>query len=164
MKTLFVLRHAKSSWDYPKLRDFERPLSPRGDREVPTMGRRFLERKSRVDCIITSPAVRARSTAKLMAKAIDFPIDDVISNPDLYFCGTSMYLKAASLVDDNYESAMLVGHNPTITDFANEISNLNIANIPTCGLVELALPIDHWSEIKRGDATLVEFDFPKNEE
>lgn len=163
MKTLFLLRHAKSSWDYPKLRDFERPLSERGIREAPLMGQRFLDRKRTVDCIISSPAVRTRSTAKMMAEAIGFPIDDLVSNPDLYFCGTSMYLKAASLVDDNYDSAMLVGHNPTITDFANEMANMDIANIPTCGLVELALPIDHWSEIKRGNSELVEFDFPKNE-
>ena len=164
MKTLFLLRHAKSSWDYPELRDFERPLAARGERQAPEMGRRFLQRDSSVKCIISSPAVRARSTAKLMAEAIGFPVDDVVSNPDLYFCGTSMYLKAASLVDEDCDCAMLVGHNPTITDFANEMSNANIANIPTCGLVELSLPIDHWSEIKRGNSTLVEFDFPKNDD
>ena len=164
MKTLFLLRHAKSSWDYPKLRDFERPLAARGEREAPIMGGRFRRRESSVDCIISSPAVRARSTAILMAEAIGFPVEDVISNPDLYFCGTSMYLKAASLVDDDYDSVMLVGHNPTITDFANEMADADIANIPTCGLVELSLPIDHWSEISRGDSTLVEFDFPKNED
>lgn len=164
MKTLFLLRHAKSSWDFPKLRDFERPLARRGEREAPIMGGRFLERESSVDCIVSSPAVRARSTAILMAEAIGFPVEDVISNPDLYFCGTAMYLKAASLVDDDYDSVMLVGHNPTITDFANEMADADIANIPTCGLVELSLPIDRWSEISRGDSTLVEFDFPKNED
>ncbi len=164
MKTLFLLRHAKSSWDYPKLRDFERPLAPRGDRQPPVMGKRFLERESSVDRIISSPATRAHATALLMAEAIGFPVDEVISNPDLYFCGTSMYLKAASLVDDNCDAVMLVGHNPTITDFANEMANANIANIPTCGLVQLALPIDHWSDIQRGNSKLVEFDFPKNED
>ena len=164
MKTLFLLRHAKSSWDYPRLRDFERPLAGRGNRDAPVMGRRFLERGAKVDCIISSPAVRARSTALLMAEAIGFPVDDVASNPDLYFCGTAMYLKAASLVDENCEFAMLVGHNPTITDFANEMTNAGIANIPTCGLVEMSLPIDHWREIGPGIATLVKFDFPKNGE
>ena len=164
MKTLFLLRHAKSSWDFPDLRDFERPLAARGDREAPLMGRRFLERESSVERIISSPAVRARATAKLMAEAIGFPADEIVSNPDLYFCGPSMYLKAASLVDDDFNSLMLVGHNPTITDFANEMTNADIANIPTCGLVELALPIDHWSEISPGNSTLVEFDFPKNED
>ncbi len=162
MKTLFLLRHAKSSWDFPELRDFERPLAARGDREVPIMGQRFLGRDASVDCIISSPAVRARSTAKLMAEAIGFPVDQVISNPDLYFCGTSMYLKAARMVDDNCDSVMLVGHNPTITDFANEMANANIANIPTCGLVELSLPVDRWDGIRRGNSTLAKFDYPKN--
>ena len=97
-----------------------------------------------------------------MAEAIGFPAADVVSNPDLYFCGTSMYLQAASLTDDSYASVMLVGHNPTITDFANEMANAGIVNVPTCGLVELALPIGRWSEIRRGNAALVKFDFPKN--
>ena len=164
MKSLFLLRHAKSSWDFPDLRDFERPLAVRGDRDAPIMGRRLLERDSSVARIISSPAARARATAELMAAAIGFPVDEIISNPGLYFCGTSMYLKAASLVDDDFDSVMLVGHNPTITDFANEMANAGIANIPTCGLVELALPIDQWSEIRPGAATLEEFDFPKNED
>ena len=72
-----------------------------------------------------------------------------------------MFLKAASLVDENCESAMLVGHNPAITDFVNTMANADIDNIPTCGLVELNLPIEHWSDIRAGDATLVEFDYPK---
>jgi len=161
MKTLFLLRHAKSSWDCPGLRDFQRPLADRGEREAPIIGERLLGRGSTIDCIISSPATRARSTARLMAKAIGFPIGKVVSDPDLYFCGTSMYLKAASLVDDRCESAMLVGHNPTITDFVNEMTNAQIDNIPTCGLVELSLPIDHWSEVARGTHALVEFDYPK---
>ncbi len=164
MKTLFLLRHAKSSWDYPRLRDFERPLATRGRQDVPLMGSRFVTREASVDCIITSPAVRARTTAVLMAEAIGFPVDDIASNPDLYFCGTAMYFKAASLADEACQSAMLVGHNPTITDFANEMTNGDIANIPTCGLVELTLPIDHWSQILRGRATLARFDFPKSGE
>ncbi len=164
MKTLFLLRHAKSSWDYPRLRDFERPLATRGRQDVPLMGSRFAAREAGVDCIIASPAVRARSTAILMAEVIGFPADDIASNPDLYFCGTAMYLKAAGLVDEACQSAMLVGHNPTITDFANEMTNGDIANIPTCGLVELTLPIDHWSQIHRGQATLARFDFPKSGE
>ncbi len=163
MKTLFLLRHAKSSWDYPDLRDFERPLAARGELDVPTMGRRFLDHGCKLDRIVYSPAARACSTAKLMAAAIDFPLERTVGNPDLYFCGTSMYLKAARLIDDACGAAMLVGHNPTITDFANEMANADIDNIPTCGLVELALSIDRWSQARRGNATLVRFDYPKNQ-
>ena len=163
MKTLYLLRHAKSSWSNPELRDFERPLSARGLKDVRQMGERFRNLGRRVDCIICSPAVRAKTTAGLFAEAIGFGIDDIASNPELYFAGTGMFLKAASLVDEENESAMLVGHNPAITEFVNAIGDERIDNIPTCGLVELSLPIESWSDIKLGTAHLVDFDFPKRE-
>ena len=161
MKTLYLLRHAKSSWDDPDLKDFERPLNERGINDIPNMVSRFQSRQSGLESIVCSPAIRAKSTAQLWAKNFEFPLDDIISNPELYFAGTNMFLKAASLLDEDCESAMLVGHNPAITDFVNEMGGSDIENIPTCGLVELELPIDDWSDIKLGDAKVVEFDFPK---
>ena len=112
-------------------------------------------------CIISSPANRAKTSAKIFAENIGYPIDDIISNPELYFAGTGMFLKAASLVDENCEAAMLVGHNPAITEFVNMMANTDIDNVPTCGLVELSLPIESWSDVDAGAATLVEFDYPK---
>ncbi|MDD9890437.1 MAG: histidine phosphatase family protein [Gammaproteobacteria bacterium] len=161
MKTLYLLRHAKSSWDDPELRDFERPLAKRGLNDAPVMAGRFMDRNNSVACIISSPANRAKSTAKIFAENIGYPVDDIISNPELYFAGTAMFLKAASLVDDNCESAMLVGHNPAITEFVNMMANADIDNVPTCGLVELSLPIDNWADVNTGMATVVEFDYPK---
>ena len=78
-----------------------------------------------------------------------------------YFAGSNMFLKAASLVDETNNSAMLVGHNPAITEFANAMTGESIENIPTCGLVEMQLAIDNWSDIELGSGTLVEFDYPK---
>jgi len=161
MKTLYLLRHAKSSWDDPELKDFERPLSERGFHDAPIMGARFKQRGVKPCRIISSPALRAKTTAKLIAEAIDFPVDDITSNPELYFAGTGMFLKAASLVDESCDAAMLVGHNPAITEFANVMANTDIDNIPTCGLVEISLDIDSWSDIEMGIGTLVEFDYPK---
>lgn len=161
MKTLLLFRHAKSSWDDPELKDFERPLSDRGIRDVPVMASRFTGCHPGLDCIISSPAVRAKTTARLFAKQIGFPRDEIISNPELYFAGTNMFLKAASLVDETCGSAMLVGHNPAITDFVNSMAAADIDNIPTCGLVELSLPIENWSDVQLGAATLVNFDYPK---
>jgi phosphohistidine phosphatase len=161
MKTLYLLRHAKSSWDDPDLKDFERPLNERGINDIPNMVSRFQSRQSGLDSIVCSPAIRAKSTAHLWAKNVEFPLDDIISNPELYFAGTNMFLKAASLLDDDCESAMLIGHNPAITEFVNQMGGSDIENIPTCGLVELELQIDDWSDIKLGDAKVVEFDFPK---
>ena len=161
MKTLYLLRHAKSSWDNPELKDFERPLSERGLRDAPTMGKRFVEEENDLECIITSPAMRAKTTAKLFAEAIGFQADEIASNPELYFAGTGMFLKAASLLDDDCSSAMLVGHNPAITDFANMMAKADIDNIPTAGLVKLQLNLETWSDIEAGTAQLEDFDFPK---
>ena len=125
------------------------------------MADRFLQRDSSVDCIICSPANRAKTTAKLFAKNIGYPADEIVSNPELYFAGMGMFLKAASLVDDDYQSAMLVGHNPAITEFSNEMSGEYIDNIPTCGLVQLRVDIDHWGDIDFDSAEIVVFDYPK---
>jgi phosphohistidine phosphatase len=161
MKTLYLLRHAKSSKDNPDLKDFERPLAERGIGDLPVIAERFKARKGNVDCIICSPAVRTKTTAKMFAREIGFPGDEIGGNPELYFAGSNMFLKAASLLDDEYEAAMLVGHNPAITEFANEMANADIDNIPTCGLVQLSLPIDAWAEIEFSKAELVDFDYPK---
>ena len=161
MKTLYLLRHAKSSWDNPDLKDFERPLAQRGIGDVPTMVERFKARGGSVDCIICSPAVRTKTTAKMWAQQLGVVSDKVGSNPELYFAGSPMFLKAASLLDDDCNGAMLVGHNPAITDFVNEMAGSDIDNIPTCGLVELSLSINEWSEIEFASAELVYFDYPK---
>jgi len=163
MKTLYLLRHAKSSWDNPDWKDFERPLADRGIRDLPVMAARFKSRNGRLDSIICSPAVRTKTTAKMFAKEIDFPSEEIGSNPELYFAGSTMFLKAASLLDDECEAAMLVGHNPAITEFVNEMANSDIDNIPTCGLVQLNVPIEVWSEIEFSSAELIDFDYPKKE-
>ncbi len=167
MKTLYLLRHAKSSWENADLRDFERPLSERGVSDIPVMAARFTERGAQLDCIVSSPAVRAKTTARGMADKLNFPKDEIISNPELYFAGTGMFLKAAKLMDETANSAMLVGHNPAITEFANAMlgdGSEEIENIPTCGLVALELPIDQWGDASLGSATRVWFDFPKKED
>lgn len=128
---------------------------------MPVMAERFLTRHKSVGCIICSPATRTKTTAKLFAKNIHYSEEDIVSNPELYFAGAPMFLKATRLVDDDIDSAILIGHNPAITDFVNEIANQDIVNIPTCGLVELQLPIDNWSKANMGEATLIDFDYPK---
>ncbi len=161
MKNLFLLRHAKSSWDDPDLKDFERPLNQRGLEDIPVMAARFAERNLSVTSIICSPALRTKTTARLFSEAINYGGEAIISNPELYFAGVGMFLKATNLIDDDSESAMLVGHNPAITEFANAMANVAIENIPTCGLVQLQLDIDTWSQAELGKATMLEFDYPK---
>lgn len=162
MKTLYLLRHAKSCLGNSELKDFERPLSDRGLADAPAMGARLLADKKEVACVVTSPAIRARTTAQLVAEVVGYPADEIISNPELYFAGAAMFLKATTLLDEDCESAMIVGHNPAITEFVNAMAKLDIDNVPTCGLVELRLPVDNWADAKLGCASLVKIDFPKN--
>jgi phosphohistidine phosphatase len=163
MKTLYLLRHAKSSWDYPDLKDFERPLNGRGLRDVPVMADRFNARNCTVDCIVCSPAVRAKTTAGLFSEAVNFKGGAIVSNPELYFAGVGMFLKAAKLMDSSCNTSMLVGHNPAITEFVNAMTGEAIENIPTCGFVQMELAIDDWADASLGSARLIEFDFPKKQ-
>lgn len=168
MKTLYLLRHAKSSWAQPDLQDFDRPLNERGLADVPLMATRFRQRGGKVDFIIASAALRTRSTAALFAEAIDFPAENIVEERGLYFVGPDAYLQAVRGLDDSCAAAMLVGHNPTITEFANSMTQAGggdigggIDNIPTCGLVELKLAADSWAMADFGSAELLEFDYPK---
>ena len=164
MKTLYLLRHAKSSRDDPELKDFERPLADRGMRDVPKMASRFLQRGDTVDFIITSPAMRAKTTAQMMADQIGFPADEVASNSKLYFSGAGSLFKVVRLIEEHSKSAMLVGHNPAITEFAHGMCVGRIEYIPTCGLLQLQFPVQSWEDIQENSGKLIYFDFPKKED
>lgn len=172
MKTLYLLRHAKSSWDDPDLKDFERPLNGRGLRDIPVMADRFNARGCSIDCIVSSPAMRTKTTARLFSEAVAFKGETIVSNPELYFAGVGMFLKATKLMDGSCDTAMLVGHNPAITEFVNAMvgeqagtaeTAETIDNIPTCGLIQMELPIDDWADASLGSGRLIEFDFPKKQ-
>ena len=167
MKTLFVMRHAKSSWTEPGLKDFARPLAQRGMDDILTMAKRFIERGCALDEIVSSPAVRTATTAALFASAIGLSADRVSINAELYFAGAPMLLRAAGLFDDSYAAVMLVGHNPAVSDFVSELGGLNsgitINTVPTSGVLQFELGIESWAHIALGDARLIEFDYPKKE-
>ena len=160
MKTLFLGRHAKSSWDDSGLSDFERPLNERGERDAPEMGRRLAQKYPTANVILSSSAVRARTTAAILAKEWGYE-GDLLLEPGLYEASTSQMLDFIQELEDEATSALFVAHNPTITWLANLLGNLSIGNVPTCGIVVLKIPCDKWSEVKEGLAELIEFDFPK---
>ncbi len=163
MKTLFLGRHAKSSWDDSGLSDFERPLNDRGERDAPEMGRRLAEKHRTADVILCSAAVRARTTAAILAKEWGYE-GDLLLEPKLYEASSSQMLDFIQELEDEATSALVVAHNPTITWLANLLGNLSIGNVPTCGIVALTIPCDNWSEVEVGRAELIEFDFPKKVE
>ena len=163
MKTLYLLRHAKSSWDHPGLSDRQRPLANRGLKNAPEMGKRFAARGETVDHVISSPATRALTTAKLFCEACDFPQDRIEVHEDLYFLGGDSIEALIRNQDDAVDALMLVFHNPDITYFTNSIDDLvRIDNVPTAGLVKFSSEIAGWSDWSRASASFEYFDYPKN--
>lgn len=160
-KTLFLIRHAKSSWDHAGLADHDRPLNKRGQHDAPMMGQRLLTRNTAPDQIYSSTALRALSTARAMASELGLDPDAIITDQDLYLASASELLHRVQHFDDAADCCFLVSHNPGITSFANRLANLDIDNVPTCGIVELNMNIQHWPEAQWGRARLLDFDYPK---
>lgn len=161
LKRVTLLRHAKSSWEDSSLDDYDRPLNKRGERDAPMMGRRLLARGARPSLIITSPAKRARRTARLIAREIGYPIEFLQREADLYLTGPDGILAVASEQDNSFNDMIVVGHNPGLTELANRLTGLNIENIPTCGIVAMEADIRDWSELADSRCRLVFFDYPR---
>jgi phosphohistidine phosphatase len=165
MKRLSLLRHAKSSWSGNNLKDRDRPLNQRGERDAPYMGARFLARKLRPSLIITSPAVRAVTTARSIADALGYPFEFVQREADLYLASPQAILEVVATQDDNFNNVLLVGHNPGLTDIINELlPNLRLDNLPTAGIVCLDSEAETWADIAKANLELVFYDYPKNPE
>jgi phosphohistidine phosphatase len=168
MKTLYLIRHAKSSWDDPDQADIERPLNKRGRKDAPNMARRLKEKRATPDVILTSPAIRAFDTCLHFAKILDYDKDKIKTDKRLYHADEDQILKVIQdLKDrdrDDEEVVLLFGHNPGLTEFANMLLNANIDNIPTCGVVKAQLNIKKWKDAQAGCGKLEFFDFPKSKE
>ena len=163
MKYLTLFRHAKSSWDDPSLPDHDRPLNQRGKQDAPRMGARMAQRKERPSLILTSTAVRARETARLVADSLGYPREFLHSDRGLYHADPERILAVVAQQESGFAHIMLVGHNPGLTELAEElIPDFHIDNLPTAGIVAVELPIDQWSQVEDVGGKLRFFDFPKN--
>ena len=162
MKTLTLVRHAKSSWKDTSLSDRDRPLNKRGKRDAPEMGRRIAAAGIRPSLIISSPAVRAWTTARIIADAIGYPREFLQRDKNLYLASVDGILDVIVAQDNGFNSLMLVGHNPGFTDFANYLVPGLTNNIPTAGIVCVELDTDDWSLYEKPGVQLVLYDFPKN--
>ena len=162
MKKLYVIRHAKSSWSDLSLRDIERPLNKRGKRDAPFMGDLLQKEGVVVDLILSSPAVRAKTTAQLIAKAIGYPTEQIGLRPVLYGADTDEILALIHTVEASVTTLMIFGHNPAFTEFANLFSpDTYIANVPTCGIIQIIFDIDNWHDAAPTTGKMVNFDYPK---
>jgi len=162
MKTLFLARHAKSSWELPEMEDFDRPLTEKGLIRTQKTIVFLLKNNINIDLIISSHAKRALETAKLYAKALKYPIKNIEIDTSIYFSGTQELLDIVYRLKDNVNSVMLVGHNPTMTQFANCFVDKVIDYMPTSAIVSIEYNTDKWTEIELCDRKTKFIAFPKN--
>jgi phosphohistidine phosphatase len=164
MKTLLVIRHAKSSWDDEGLSDFERPLNERGKRDAPAMAKRLKEKGVNPDLMISSPAKRALSTARRMANVLDYSKEKIKTERRLYHADSEMIISVLQEIKNKHNLVMVFSHNPGLTDFVNTLLNNKsiIDNVPTCGAVAFSIEIEDWKELKSKSGKMLFFDYPKN--
>jgi len=160
MKTLYLVRHAKSSWDYD-LDDFDRPLNKRGEFDAPLMGKIMFEKGIKPDYILSSPASRAIKTATIFAEQLKYQ-KQVGTQHSLYHASAANLLQAVKNTKHDVQQLMLFGHNPGLTSFANQLTTDIIDNIPTCGIYAITFEANSWSEIALKKGKLLFYDYPKN--
>ncbi len=160
VKTLTLVRHAKSSWDEPGLADHDRPLNDRGRRDAPAMGRLLRARGFTPDVILSSTAVRARATAEAIAAELGYDAD-VVLMPELYGSSPTTMLTIIGGLDDELESAMVVAHDPGISELA-QLFSADIDRMPTCAVVQFTFAIDSWRELPGARPETVQFDAPRH--
>ena len=163
MKYLYLVRHAKSSWDFPELTDFERPLNKRGKKNAPEMGLRLASRDLKLDAIVSSPANRAITTAKAIAEQLEYTLGDIIEDESVYHASGSTLIEIINQFSETWKTVMLVGHNPGFTDLANYLKEPDyyISNVPTCGVVAIEFTTNNWGDITKHSGRMLFFDYPK---
>lgn len=163
MKKLCLIRHAKSSWKDGSLEDIDRPLNERGKQDAPEIGLFLKNKKLFPDLIMSSPANRALTTAKKIAKKLDYPIKDIAINRKLYVFSSwgDSVVEVLKKINDQYDTVFVFGHNPTFTALANRFSGQWFDNVPTCGVVSIIFDAKKWANIGRDNGTLDFYMFPK---
>ena len=166
MKTLYIIRHAKSSWDTSTPDDLDRPLNERGKRDAPRMGKRLKEKSIHPDLMLSSPAKRALSTSKKIGKVLKYPKEAIKTDRRLYHADEETILSVVRELKDKHNIVMLFGHNPGLTDFVNILMNgeFDIDNVPTCGVVGFQFDGDEWRNVSWGKGKMLFFDYPKSKE
>ncbi len=160
MKTLYLVRHAKSDWGNPEISDKQRTLNQRGLRVAPMMGKKLAEQGIQMDVILSSPATRAITTARLIAEQLHYDELAIIQQEALYNADPNTLLNAINHIDDQHNSAMLVAHNPGISDLASLLSHELRRHMPTCTIVSIEFAVDTWQAVCAGGGKQLAFDIP----
>ena len=159
MKSLLVVRHAKSSWEWDDLHDFDRPLNERGKRDAPEMARRLVSAGVIPDLLVSSPAERAKRTAELFAQELGK--EEIQFVPELYHAPVEVFYRVIQNLDDSAGLLAVFSHNPGITAFVNELTKTRVDNMPTCGVFGVQVQAEHWKEFRKAKKEFWFFDYPK---
>jgi len=162
MKTLYIVRHAKSSWDHPGLSDDERPLLEKGIKRTLKIARYLQDNNIRTDLMISSHAVRAFETARIIAEAIGYPEEKIIISPKLYHGGTDQLYDELFALNDQINSVMLFGHNPTFTSLANHFLEDQTDWLPTSAVVSIGFDTERWSDLPKATPETIFVVVPKD--
>ncbi len=147
MKKLVVIRHGKSSWKHPNLRDHQRPLKQRGVNNAFSIAKELMARNVKPDLLLSSPAVRALDTAIIIATNMEYPLEKIVTDSTIYEASVFELLKVLSAIEDTHETVFLFGHNPAFTSLVNHLQEEQLFNLPTCGAMGIELEITCWNQI-----------------
>lgn len=161
MKTILIVRHAKSGWDKP-LPDFDRKLTERGKTDAKNMAIRLVEKNITIDFFISSPAARAQKTAGIFMKELAAQKDKLKVIPALYEPSVKSFYEVIEGVDDEADCIALFSHNPGISQFVNSLDCHPVYDMPTCSVYAFKIKSTHWKELQIAEKEFLFFDFPKN--
>lgn len=161
-KKLLLVRHGKSEWGNQHLADFDRPLNPRGHRNAPEMAARLLQKNLVPQLVVSSPALRAITTARHFVQAWKKSVTQIKEEANIYEANVKSLLKIINKFDNNCDYIAVFGHNPGFTDLANYLSDADIYNMPTCSIVLLEFPFEDWEMVSHHTGRLLQFDYPKS--
>ena len=164
MKTILLIRHAKSSWDDVALSDFERPLNDRGKRDAPMMARRLTDKKIKIDSFVSSPAKRAKKTAFFFAKEFGVDENDIVYKTELYAAPKDVFYEVIEKLDNSSDHVAVFSHNPGITEFANSLTSVHADDMPTCSIFAVKSDAKKWNDFAASKKEFLFFDYPKSTE
>ena len=164
MKTLLLIRHAKSGWDDPSLSDFDRTLTEHGKSDAKMMSKRVKEKSIEIDSFISSPAKRAKKTAKIFLKEFKKEEEELLLISLLYEGSVKDFYDTIENLKDKEKVVAVFAHNPGITEFVNSLECSLVYNMPTCAVFALKIKTKHWKGFREADREFLFFDYPKNEE
>jgi len=160
MKTLYIVRHAKATQE-DALADFERPLNARGRLDAPEIGRRLYIAEVKPHLIISSAAFRTLSTARLIARELDYPDELIKADFRIYQASAYTLLNLLAEQDDSNESILMVGHNPAMHELTARLGGNHLADFPTCTVAAISFATDSWQKLKNGAGKLLFIESPK---